>query len=183
MKYWSKSALSVYRYLEHMANTIDKIVVATGKNSNHQNVQKYQTTLYQTSKIIEFTERKRKMINLKIAVENALQRLPKIERRILVLAFVDGVKSEMISQLLEISLRTYFRKKSKALDNFKEQMIACGFDLEFFENEYACENWMMSIYQESVLKYNKDEENLDSCLIKRMIKEVSKINLTGMCNI
>ena len=60
MKYWSKSALSVYKYLEHMANTIDKIVMDTGKNSNHQNIQKYQTTLYQTSKIIEFMERKRK---------------------------------------------------------------------------------------------------------------------------
>ena len=37
---------------------------------------------------------------------------------------------------------------------------------------------MMSVYQESVLKYNKEEENLSSCLVKRMIKEVSKINIS-----
>ena len=100
----------------------------------------------------------------------------------MVLAFIDGVRSEEIAQMLEISLRTFFIKKSKALENFKEQMMSCGFNLKFYESEYLTENWMMSVYQESVLKYNRDEENLDSGLVKRMIKEVSKINLSG-CNI
>jgi hypothetical protein len=33
MKYWSKSALSVYRYLEQMSNTIDKLVKVVEKDS------------------------------------------------------------------------------------------------------------------------------------------------------
>lgn len=183
MKYWSKSALSVYKYLEQMANTIDKIVLDSGKNSNHQNVQKYQTTLYQTGKMIELMERKRKMINLKVAVEDSLQGLSKIERRILCLVFIDGVKSERVSELLEISLRTFFRKKSKALEHFKEEMISCGYNIDFFETEYSTEKWMLSVYHESVLKYNKDEENLDYSIINRMLKEVSKINLPNKCTI
>lgn len=69
MKYWSKSALSLYRYLETMSNTIDKIVISTGTNSNSSLLQKYQSTYYQAGKMIELAERKRKMINLKVAVE------------------------------------------------------------------------------------------------------------------
>jgi len=183
MKYWSKSALSVYKYLEHMTKTIDKIILDSGKNSNHQKVQKYQTTLYQTGKMIELMDRKRKMINLKVAVEDSLQKIPKTERRILCLVFIDGVKSEKVAELLEISLRTFFRKKAKALENFNEQMIASGYGLNFFENEYLSEKWMLSVYNESVAKYNKDEENLDFSIVHRMIKEVSKINLPIRCNI
>lgn len=183
MKYWSKSALAIYKYLEHMSKTIDKIILDSGKNSNHQKVQKYQTTLYQTGKMIELMERKRKMINLKVSVEDSLQRLSKIERRILCLVFIDGVKSEKVAELLDISLRTFFRKKSKALENFKDQMISCGYGLSFFENEYMEEKWMLSVYHESIVKYNKDEENLDFSIVRRMIKEVSKINLPIRCSI
>ena len=31
MKYWSKSSLSIYKYLETMSKTLDKIVLNTGK--------------------------------------------------------------------------------------------------------------------------------------------------------
>ena len=49
MKYWSKSALSIYRYLETMSNSIDKVVLDTGKSSYSRDVAKFQTTNYQTS--------------------------------------------------------------------------------------------------------------------------------------
>lgn len=177
MKYWSKSALSVYRYLEQMANTIDKIILDSGKNSNHQNVQKYQTTLYQTAKIIELIERKRKIINLKVAVENSLQKLSFKDRRMLVLVFIDGVKSDKVIELMSCSQRTFYRRKANALESFKEKMIECGFDINFFEREYSSEGWMVSVYHESIQKYNKEDEKLDTIFINRMIKEVSRIKI------
>ena len=181
MKYWSKSALSVYRYLEQMANTIDKIVLDSGKNSNHQNVQKYQTTLYQTGKMIELIDRKRKIINLKIAVEDSLQHLSKKDRRILVLVFIDGVKNDLVTELIEVSPRTFFRRKARALEKFSEQMEKYGYNLDFFEKDYVSEKWLQSVYQECVQKYNKEEERLDSNLVNRMIKEVSKYTLQNRC--
>ncbi len=174
MKYWSKSALSIYRYLEKMVNTIDKIVLDTGKYSN-QNIQRNQTTYYQTRKMIELIDRKRKMINLKIAVEEALGSLNKTDRRILGLAFIDGVKSELIAQFLGVSIRTFFRKKMKALENFNEQMIECGFDLQFFETEYSTEKWLLSVYDEVLSKCNKEEDSLDKVVVKRVLNEISQI--------
>ena len=75
MKYWSRSALSIYKYLLSMSNSIDKSINDTGKNSNSVSLQKYQTTFFQTNKILELIDRKRKIINIKVAVENASQDL------------------------------------------------------------------------------------------------------------
>ena len=132
MKYWSKSSLSIYRYLEKMTNTLDKLILDLSKHSNNVSMIKNQTTYNQARKLIELLDRKRKMINLKVAVEDSLAGLNKIDRRILTLVFIDGAKSEMIAQILGVSLRTFFRKKVIALNKFNSQMIAKGFDLDFF---------------------------------------------------
>ena len=180
MKYWSKSALSVYRYLEQMSNTIDKLVLDVGKNSHSQNLQRYQTTMYQTGKIIEYMDRKRKIINLKVAIEDALHRLPKTERRILVLVFIDDIKSEVVAELLGFSLRTFFRRKLRAIEMLKDELIECGYDLKFFESEYSSEKWLASVYQDCLQKYYKDEEQLNSYLVHRMLKEVSRLNMSSL---
>ena len=132
MNYWSKSTLSIYRYLETMSKTIDKIVLNVGKNSNSSELQRYQTTYFQASKIIELIERKRKMINLKVACEQALNKIPLQSRKILMLFYIDGVKGDFIAQLLGISLRTFFRQKLKALKEFSEALERMGFNLNFF---------------------------------------------------
>ena len=178
MKYWSKSALSVYKYLEKMANNIDKIILDTGKNSNNLNIQKYQTTMYQTKKILEYMDRKRKIINLKIAVEDSLMMLSKTERRILVLVFIDGIKSDVVAELLGFSLRTFFRKKLKALNNFAEQMIKCGYNMRFFDKEYSTERWLYSVYEECILKYNKDEDKLNSYMVGKILREATRIYIS-----
>lgn len=181
MKYWSKSALSIYRYLEKMTDTIDKLIMDIGKHSNNQVMQKNQTTYGQASKIIEYLDRKRKMINLKVAVEDALAKLNKTDKRILALVFIDGVKSDLVAQFLGVSLRTFFRKKIEALTHFNLQMIANGFDLNFFSSEYAQEKWIMSVYNECLSKSTTDEENINFGLVKRLMNEISQVKLSNNC--
>jgi len=178
MKYWSKSSLSIYRYLAQMSNTIDKIVLDMGKSSNPALSDKNHSTYYQASKIIELMDRKRKMINLKVAVEGAISKLDKTNRRILTLVFWDGVKSEDVAGLLGVSIRTFFRKKLNALKCFTSVLQELGYDSEFFENEYFYEKWFMSVYDECVYRSSDGDELLDKFLIKRVFNEVSKLNLS-----
>lgn len=181
MKYWSKSALSIYRYLEKMTNTIDKIVMDIGKNSNNQILQKNETTYGQASKIIEYLDRKRKMINLKVAVEDCLAKLNKTDRRILALTFIDGIKSELIAQFLGVSLRTFFRKKIEALIHFNTQMVASGFDLDFFRKEYSNEKWILAVYDECILKSASDEEIINASVVRRVMNEISQVKVAREC--
>lgn len=178
MKYWSKSALTIYRYLESMSNTIDKIVVNTGTTSYSSLLQKYQSTYYQTGKMIELVERKRKMINLKIAVEDAFSALDVMDKRILGLVFVDGIKSEKVAQLLNMSLRTFFRRKILALSNFTEKMEQAGFDSEFFISEYSKERWFISVYNDCIQK-NANEDSLTGYVVKRVFNEVGQVEMVS----
>lgn len=177
MKYWCMSALSIYKYLESMSNQLDKIVLETGRGSNDIRLQKYQTTQYQTSKILELTERKRKMINLKVVIEDSLCKLSLLDRRILTLIFVDGLKSELLAQVLGVSIRTYFRKKKLALNHFKSMLETNGFNKEFFEKEYLNQAWFIAVYNDYISKTNKFNETLESSIIRRVFKEVGKIEL------
>lgn len=163
-----------------MTDTIDRIVMDTSKHSNSHTMQRSNTTYYQTRKLIEYLDRKRKMINLKVAVEDALSKLSKTDRRILGLVFIDGVKSELIAQFLGVSLRTFFRKKVMALSRFNIQMIASGFNLEYFIKEYGREKWIVSVYEECVSKYNKEDEIMDNLFVKRVLNEISQVNLIDM---
>lgn len=161
-----------------MTNTIDKIILDAGINSNSQTMQKSQTTYSQASKIIEFLDRKRKMINLKVAVEESLAKLSKSDRRILALVFIDGIKSEMVAQFLGVSLRTFFRKKIQALIKFNMQMIANGFDLKFFNGEYGNEKWLLSVYNECLTKSATDEEVFNVNVVRRLMNEISQVKLS-----
>lgn len=178
MKYWSKSALSIYKYLSTMTNTIDKIVMDVGKGSNNLALQRFQSTYYQASKIIELMDRKRKMINLKVSVEEVLNKLDKTNKRILTLVFLDGVKSELVAQMLGMSIRTFFRRKNSAIIEFATIFQCLGYDEEFFEKEYSHEPWFMSVFNDCITRNLSSEEIMDKSLVKNVMNEVSKISFS-----
>ena len=177
MKYWSKAALSIYRYLETMSTTLDKLVVDLSKGSNSTVAPRYHSTYFQANRIIELTERKRKVVNLKVAIEDSVSRLDKISRRIITLVYFDGVRSEAIAQLMNMSVRTFFRRKLYATKELINIMEALGYDADFFESEYFSEKWFMSVYDEGVSKgCNPSDDIPDRMLVRRVINEISKIN-------
>lgn len=160
-----------------MSNTLDKIILDVGKGSNSLLLQKCQTTYYQANKIIELMDRKRKTINLKVSVEEVLSRLSKDDRRLLTLVFIDGVKSDLVAQLFGISLRTFFRKKIKALDNFTMCLQKMGYNVKFFEEEYGSEPWITPIYDECTSKNIEEDVPIDQFIINRVMNQMSKVNL------
>lgn len=175
MKYWSKSTLTIYKYLSTMSKSIDRIIEENTKSSNSVALQRYQTTQYQANKIIDLIDRKRKMVNLKVIAEDVVSRLKKSDRRIITLVFFDGIKSELVADMLGISLRTFFRRKANALNQFTIILEALGYDAEFFESEYFCERWFMSIYNNCVSKDYQSDTPLNKYLIKCMFNEISKV--------
>lgn len=177
MRYWSKSALSLYRYLNTMADTIDRLVLDMGKNSNSAVAPKYHSTYYQANKIMELMDRKRKIVNLKVAIEDAVSKLSPIDRRIIMLVFFDGVRSETIAELLNMSLRTFFRHKASSVKRIADIMCEIGYDQSFFESEYFGEKWFMAVYNEIVYKGCDFDDGPDRSVVKQMFNEISRVNM------
>ncbi len=180
MKYWSKSALSIYRYLETMSNSIDKLVLDTGKSSYTRDITKFQTTNIQTGRMISLIDRKRKLVNLKVIIEEGLAGISRDSRRLLTLFYIDGITASLISQLLGISLRTFFRQKMKALIEFSDKLTSLGYGKDFFDEEYLGEAWFDVIYNEVLGESNEEEKVLEGVFVKNMLSDVGKIHT--FCN-
>ena len=105
LKIWCKTFLNVYRCLE-------KIVLTTGLNLGAD-------TEYATNKMIELTERKISLINLKLIIENILNELSINDTKLLILKYVDRVKGEDIAKKFNVSNRTFFRRSNTAMKSFE----------------------------------------------------------------
>jgi len=159
LKIWCKTFLNVYKCLEKITQAIDKIVLTTGLNLMSD-------TGYSANKILELTNRKITLINLKLFIEKLLNELPEECTKLLILKYVDGVKTEDIAQIFGISNRTFFRKNLLALKSFELALKRNGKSSESLLEEYKKETWIIDLYQRlysleiSFLKEkNKAEEN------------------------
>ena len=158
LKIWCKTFLNIYRYLEKITYAIDKIVLTTGLNMQLE-------AEVSAKKMIELTERKVKLINLKLFIENMLNTLNEEHTKLLMLKYVDNIKSEEIAKLFNISNRTFFRKSTHALTSFELALKRAGKTAEILFKEYKDEAWIIDLYeklylQESVSTTKKNTEKL-----------------------
>ena len=155
MKTWSKTILSVYKYLEALSNSIDELVMKKSINSSFYNNGRFNSCYDCANKIMMLTERKINLINIKVMVDDVLNKMTVNQRQLLVLCYVDNVRSEDIAKFFNISLRTYFRKKNEALNSFAKNLLSLGFTKSKLEEMFCCENWLNNLY-------NKNQELEDS---------------------
>lgn len=146
---WGKTLLSVYRHLQTMANSIDNLIKRIGINSAFNN-SVYNATLLDSNKIIELTERKIKIINLKVITEKALNALSEKDKKLLVLCYANNVNYKKIIELLKISERTYFRRKEIAIANFANNLDSFGFNADKLNKYLQNENWIKNTYYQTL---------------------------------
>ena len=146
---WGKTLLSLYRHFGVMANSIDNLVRRIGINSAFRHTI-YDSTIVDSNKILELTERKIKIINLKVIVEDILSDLNMKDLKILTLCYVDGVEYKKIIKLLNINQRTFFRRKEIAIARFSNKLAEMGYDTDKLEKYLHNENWIKNTYYQIV---------------------------------
>lgn len=146
MKTWSKTILSVYKYLEALSNSIDDLVYKKSINSAFYSNGRYNTCYDCANRIMQLTERKVNLINLKVIVDDTLNMMPLHQRQILALSYIDNAKNEDIAELMHISIRTFFRKKNEALQCFAKNLLLQGFNVEKLEMMFGGEYWLKNLY-------------------------------------
>lgn len=153
---WVKTIMEIYRHLEIIANTIDEIA---HKEVYRSFSEPYRTTLDSVETLIELNERKKKMINMKLIIENAIVKLRSVkDQRLIALYFVDGMTCNVVAERLKLSLRTFFRRKTNALNELVTILNNQGYPLHWWLNEYKDESWLMQQYH---LNLVSEEETCD----------------------
>lgn len=146
MRTWSKTILSVYKYLEALSKAIDDLVIKKSIGSAFYSNGRFDSAYDCANKIMQLTNRKINLINLKVLVENTLSSMPLKYRRLLGLCYIDGVKSAEVSELLHISNRTFFRLKNDSINVFTQKLIGAGYTKEKLEEIFCGENWLKNLY-------------------------------------
>ena len=172
LKIWCKTFLNVYRSLEKITQAIDKIVLTTGLNLSLD-----ASTC--AGKILELTERKITLINLKLFIEKLLNSLPEKHTQIIMLKYVDQAKSEDIARQMCISSRTFFRKTNASLKSMELALKQEGKTHESLLMEYKKEVWIVDLFQkllqQELLTDCKGESSKDKK--EGMFQETKLINI------
>lgn len=178
---WAKTILSVYRYLEKMANAIDKIVQTKALNSFFVSGANcaYNNALTISQDIINLTERKVSLINLKVITEKALELTKPEYARLLILNYIEKRTCYECSDSLKISLRTYFRKMPLALKSFGSALIRLGFDEKYIENLLKSEQWILETKNKFETKKIENFE-MDSKFEKQICLSFKRQNMTNL---
>lgn len=183
LKIWSKTLLNIYGCLFKLADEIDKIVYECGISSAFKFG--LGMAFIDAQKMIELTERKINIINIKVLIEKSLLGLDDLSCKILTLKFIDKMSNETIMEALSIKRRTYFRKYINAISAFSNQLLINGYDSNELINLTSSESWIAEIYKEFYRKEmsKKAEENLTNySIISMAVKDLSALkNYSYFC--
>ncbi len=156
MEILSKTILSVYKYLGAISNAIDNLVLKKSINSGFYNNGRYTTAYEAADEIVELTERKVNLINIKVLTEDCLMELEPLTRKVLTLLYVDNVKRDGICEVLNISTRTFFRKQKEGIKAFEKRLICKGYTKEKILTLFNKEKWLINLYKKNGGVIEKD---------------------------
>ena len=145
---WARTILTVYRYLERIAGAIDKIIMQRARGSSNIVGQNYfyNNTLTISERLIDLSERKVTLINLKVLVEDALAEMDEKDAQTLIEKYVDGLKNKDLAESLGVGLRTIFRRIEKAELAFKGKIVSKGYNDIKLKNMLKDELWINNAY-------------------------------------
>lgn len=155
---WSKTLLGVYNYLETIAGAMDKIILKSALNSFNFSKLNYEknNVLNISNRLIDLSERKITLINLKLVIEEGLKNIPQKDALLLVAKYINRMKIQEISEKYSISTRSIFRKLTDAEAKFLYALSTKGFTSHKLKEMLKNEHWIMNYYNELTMKNNSD---------------------------
>lgn len=164
---WTKTILSVYKYLERIAGAIDKLVDRQALNSYYMDITKDNSVMAVANRIIELSERKVKLINIKVLTEKTLESMDKTLAQILIEKYIDNDSGEEIANRHNFAQRTYYRRQNQAEESFASILSKEGFDDKKLNEYLKGEGWIIEVYNRFENKENDEmffEEDIFECV-------------------
>ena len=146
-----------------LASSIDRMVEKKALSSFHVTSSNFSTNnVYDlANKLIDLSQRKIVLINLKVLVENALKNCPRDEAKLLIAKYIVRKKSADICKMFNLPLRTYFRKVSEAECRFEKELHRLGYSASKLQEFLKDETWIMDTKEK--FEHSKEETQIELC--------------------
>lgn len=167
----AKTVLMVQRYLERICDAIDRLVERKALNSFYVGVQGNNENSISSvaDYIINLSERKIKLINLKLLTDLALENCPLLSAQILIERYMDNEKSAGIAKRHNLAERTYFRRLTEALENFSCTLAKLGFSENRLLDYISTEKWIMEVYNRIYNARSDDTVVIDANRLGKLV--------------
>lgn len=164
---WTKTILTVYRYLDRIAGAIDKLVDRQAMNS-YYSAYTNSGVIDIADEIIKLSERKVKLINLKALTLEALKNIDMQFAQLLIEKYIDGDGCEEIAKRHNLCTRTYFRRLEQAEDNFINYFSMQGFGEKKLYEYLKGEAWIMEVQRKfkakKMIEMQEEQDEIRECV-------------------
>jgi hypothetical protein len=146
----AKILISAYRFIEKNCELINEFVYKHAINFGPS--PEYCSTYDVTNNIINLMERKNRLINLKLMIDEIVSNLNKNDKMIILAKMKFDVSIKTMCQMLEISsMRTAFRRIQSALEHFTIRANNSPYK-EKLEYLLDNEHWIIALRKEQLEK-------------------------------
>ena len=113
---------------------------------------------------------------MRLIIENAIVKLKSVkDQRLLALYYFDGMKGNVVSDRLKLSSRTFYRRKTNALQELVTILDDQGYPLHWWLAEYAEEGWLIQQYHHNLVTEEETNDLKKYRLLKSVQEELKHI--------
>lgn len=174
-KVWCKSFLSIYHIIPNIISSIDKLVMLKSANSSYFGDGAKNSTLNQIEQVINLSQKKINLINLKVLTDEALLDMNVDSSRLLVVRYVNNINCKKAIELSKLSRRTYFRNLNKAMVEFEKVLYKKVLANANIYNSFLRENFLDDIFERINVFESSLRDGDDSATLKHSNKICSFI--------
>ena len=157
---WTQTLFEAYNYAGGIIRTIDKRVLTLGTSSYKTTNYGKDCTLDLMETVIELIQRKKKILKLKMLIEDTLRNVSVDISKLMIRRYLDKLTLKELAEEMGITVNVLRRKLAKAILKCYEYFCKQGYCTPFIEQEYVSEKWLVGIYERKYqnLKKPKPED-------------------------
>jgi len=147
-KNWSNTALVAYSLLPKIVHELNSAVISRVNSSFQSKHLKIGVSTEQLiGEILEITEEKRKIVNLRYITSSALDALLPKNKALLTARVIEKKTFQKIAEEQNCSLRTVFRNVAESEKAFESALNRAGYTEDWFEKEYGTDKYIAPIHK------------------------------------
>lgn len=158
MKFWFKTLFSSYGSIPEVIKTLDKIIELQASSLSFASdvFNKENTTINQVEKIIDLSERKKKLLNIHLMTKKLLNNLSFNDCDFLEKRFCLNWTADDLANEFNISTRTVYRKIDKLINDVYANAQKNNWSLAFLESQIKDEFWLKEKFKKQISDYFKN---------------------------
>ncbi len=164
-----KTLLSCYKNIPRIISSIDRLVVESSAHSYSLTIVR-DDTMQKMQAVIDLIERKKRLLGIKLAVEDGIKACNKLDAKIIVRYYLDGAHTLLIAEELGMNRRNVHRRINVAAENFVDRLNDLGYTSAKIKEIISHEEWIAGVYNSYVEKYITKDERLEYIQTKKSAK-------------